>query len=143
MIVNFSRISIVYGHIHNLIPSVLEYGHINNLFSFSSYPKCVCRCVCIQQPVDDQHQTQLPRGHQHGGDDVPPDIVVSVIRSSSGFFQGTLSAVSTISGHIQPSMARIFTRGDQDQEPPPYEAPPSYRAATEKPCQCLARSVTV
>ena len=110
----------------------------------------MCKCVCIKHSLEDDHQTHIPPSQSPQsppGQDVPPDIVVSVIRSSSGFFQGTLSAVSTVSGHIQPQFARMLGsaldrhRGEGD--PPPYEAPPSYNTATRKPCMCLARSVTV
>ena len=108
----------------------------------------MCKCICVKHHPDEQ--TQLPSTSnlrsphpsvQNG--DVPPDIVVSVIRSSSGFFQGTLSAVSTVSGHIQPSLSRMLGGGDDGYsgDPPPYEAPPSYKAATELPKMIRAETV--
>ena len=103
-------------------------------------PRCVCKCVCIKHPPEEP-QTELPPAPAPAP--VPPDLVVSVVRSSSGLFNGTLSAVSTLSGHIGP---RIWGgSGARDHDPPPYEAPPSYKAATQNtdlPCQCV-RSVTV
>ena len=70
--------------------------------------------------------TDIPQQEREERDvDVPPDIVVSVIRSSSGIFSGTLSAVSTVSGLVSSGLARYT--GD----PPPYEEPPSYTDATK------------
>ena len=121
-----------------------------NILQNISRLQCVCRCVCVKQSpeTNPDQTTEIPPSSTPPAD-VPPDIVVSVISSSSGFFQGTLSAVSTISGHIQPAMSRILG-GEDDRyqgSPPPYEAPPSYKAAAamemEKPCMCVNRSVTV
>ena len=102
-------------------------------------PHCVCSCQCIKPPPGpdpDNGHTELPPGHQESHD-VPPDLVASVIRSSSGFFSGTLSAVSTISGHISPPsvftrVTRRAGRGEEGAPPPPYEAPPSYKAALQE-----------
>ena len=98
-------------------------------------PHCVCSCQCIKPPPGSESEhTELPPGPR--SQDVPPDLVASVIRSSSGFFSGTLSAVSTISGHISPAFSRVTRVGRQgDTEgapPPPYEAPPSYKAALQE-----------
>ena len=114
-------------------------------------PHCVCSCQCIKPPPGpdpDNGHTSLPPGHQETHD-VPPDLVASVIRSSSGFFSGTLSAVSTISGHISPPS--VFTRvtragrGEEGAPPPPYEAPPSYKAALQEQqaVAAMARADTV
>ena len=111
-------------------------------------PHCVCSCQCIKPPPGPESEhTELPPGP--GPQDVPPDLVASVIRSSSGFFSGTLSAVSTISGHISPAFSRVTQRagrqGDTEAAPPPpYEAPPSYKAALqEHQAAAMARADTV
>ena len=107
-------------------------------------PRCVCKCVCIKHPPEEPH-TELPPAPAPAPAPVPPDLVVSVVRSSSGLFPGTLSAVSTLSGHIGPRLWGGGGSGARDHDPPPYEAPPSYKAATQNtdlPCQCV-RSVTV
>ena len=114
------------------------------------FPQCVCKCVCVKHQPEEQTQIpansslRAPDQNVQAGD-VPPDIVVSVIRSSSGFFQGTLSAVSTVSGHFQPSLSRMLGGGDDGYsgDPPPYEAPPSYKAATEQPFPKMLRAETV
>ena len=112
-------------------------------------PHCVCSCQCIKPPPGPESEhTELPPGP--GPQDVPPDLVASVIRSSSGFFSGTLSAVSTISGHISPAFSRVTQRagrqGDTEAAPPPpYEAPPSYKAALQEhqAAAAMARADTV
>ena len=107
-------------------------------------PQCVCSCHCIKPPAQPDH-TELPPGLRP--EDVPPDLVVSVIRSSSGFFNGTLSAVSTLSGHISPAFSRMRRGAGRGEEapPPPYEAPPSYKAALQEQqaVAAMARADTV
>ena len=108
----------------------------------------MCSCQCIKPPPGPEPgHTELPPGHQEPHD-VPPDLVASVIRSSSGFFSGTLSAVSTISGHISPPSVFARVRGERGEEaapPPPYEAPPSYKAALQdqRAVAAMARADTV
>ena len=94
--------------------------------------RCSCKCVCKKEDIE-EGQTEITEPV-----DVPPDIVVSVIRSSSGIFSGTLSAVSTVSGIVTSGLSRERYAGD----PPPYEEPPSYKVATEQLCP-VVRSDTV
>ena len=110
--------------LHEVRPEYVEYVLLTTTL------RCSCGC---KMERGEENQTELPT-QTSPGQDVPPDIVVSVIRSSSGIFNGTLSAVSSL------SLAR--NSGDSSGDPPPYEEPPSYKAATEVPC-AVSRAVTV
>ena len=103
--------------------------------------RCSCKCVCKKEDLE-EGQTEIPVPAE-GPVDVPPDIVVSVIRSSSGIFSGTLSAVSTMSGMVTSGLSRLVHDERNAGDPPPYEEPPSYKVATQQPCASVIRSDTV
>ena len=103
--------------------------------------RCSCKCV-YRREDSEEGQTEIPPPTE-APVDVPPDIVVSVIRSSSGIFSGTLSAVSTVSGIVSSGLSRLVHDERYAGDPPPYEEPPSYKVATEQHCASVCRSDTV